>query len=299
MRQRPSDPGNRILWWGAASLVLLILSGVYFIFDTPPSFPLRTADAAEILAAHPARLLFFRFRPDPDVIVLDFPSLREQGRMLNRITALIEKEGMPRDRVLRDGELAATIRASGATPETYASRHAYPASALVRFFRLMAEDRVAPNREESKLRTLLGALHWFMPGAIGALIALPGALPGPGHLPGPDPSGRADLLFRALASAAYFVSPAYAAYAQHFFHDVLTPGEQALFRCFLASRGEDTDLTALVVNETQAALLFPPPGIGLAPGRLEALRARYWQGIPLGWLKRSVPNPEVATEAGR
>jgi hypothetical protein len=63
----------------------------------------------------------FRFAPNPRILVLDFASLREQGRMLNRIAALIEKAGLPHDRVLTSFEIAAAIKASGDTAETFYS----------------------------------------------------------------------------------------------------------------------------------------------------------------------------------
>ncbi len=42
----------------------------------------------------------FRFAPNPRILVLDFASLLDQGRMLNRIAALVEKSGLPHDRLL-------------------------------------------------------------------------------------------------------------------------------------------------------------------------------------------------------
>lgn len=257
-----------MLWWAGVAVALLIASAVYFLFFTPPTLRIGIADSAGIAAARPARLLVVRFRPDPDIVVLDFPARGAEGAMLNRVTAFLDKQGVPHDRVLSDAELAAAIRASGATPDDYAAP-AFPAAGLVRFFRTMARDRVAPNPEEGKLRALVGQLHWFAPGAVGALAVLPGPIR------------------QALAGAAYFVSPAYAVDAERFFHDVLTPGEQEEFRRFLASRGVDTDSSDVVVNRAQAMVVggrtIPS---GIAPGRWEALRAGYVQGIPLDWLKK-------------
>ena len=67
-------------------------------------------------------------RRSRSVIVLQFPSLAEQGRMLNRVAALIEKAGFPRDRV------RATMRSwmpasapAAATPDTFYYGHDYRA----------------------------------------------------------------------------------------------------------------------------------------------------------------------------
>jgi hypothetical protein len=301
-RQRGSDD-RRLLLWAALAAALVVFAAIYFLFLTPPSFPIHTADEAEILAARPTRLLFFRFRPDPDVIVLDFPTLHEQGQMLNRVAALVEKAGGPRDRVLTDKELAAAISASGATPDTYYYGHDYRAADLVRFFRLMSQDHLTSTPEEGELRALLVQLHWFAPGAVGAVITLPG----PGVASGLDPLGRATMLTHELSHGAYFTIPAYDVYAQHFFSDVLTPKDRALFRRFLAGEGYDTAITDLVVNETQAYLMFTPDPrffsaalLGIAPAPLQALREIYWRGIPVRWLKQSVPDPlpQRASAAG-
>ncbi len=291
---RPADSGKRMLLWAAVASGLVVFAAIYFAFLVPPRFQIRSAGRAGILAADPRHLLIFRYSNDPNVVVLDFPNLHQQGEMLNRVAAFVEKAGAPHNRVLTDSELAAAIRASGATPDTYYYGHDYRAADLVRFFHLMARDHVAPDPEERRLRALLAQLHWFAPGAVGAMITLPG----PGKAPGLDERGRATILEHELSHGAYFTIPAYDVYANHFFHDVLSPQDRALFRRFLAGEGYDTRITDLVINETQAYLMFTPDPrffsaalVGLTRARLEALRAIFWRGIPLGWLKRSVPPP--------
>ena len=85
----------------------------------------------------------FRFAANPRILVLDFASLREQGMMLNRVAALVEKAGLPHDRVLTDSELDQAIHAQGDTVETFYYGHDYSAAALVRFFALA--DRIMSN----------------------------------------------------------------------------------------------------------------------------------------------------------
>lgn len=290
----PSGPGLRLLLWAAAASVVVIFAIVYFVFLVPPAFQIRLASRAEILAAAPVKLLIFRYDNDPHVVVLDFPNLHQQGEMLNRVAAFVEKAGLPHDRVLSDAELHAAILASGATPDTYYYGHDYRAADLVRFFRTMSEDRVAPDREERRLRALMRHLHWFAPGAVGALITLPG----PGKVAGLDAAGRATILEHELSHGAYFTIPAYDAYVQNFFYNVLDQHDRAAFRHFLAGEGYDIQINDLVVNETQAYLMFTPDPrffsaavVGLPEARLERLRAEFWPGIPVAWLKRSVPAP--------
>jgi len=290
-RPRPRDQDRRLLGWSVLATTLAIFAAVYFLFLVPPGFRIRTAGRAEILAAHPHRLLIFRYRHDPRIVVLDFPSLKLEGEMLNRLAALIGKAGLPRDRVLGNSELAAAIRASGATPESFASGHAYRAADLALFFRLMAQDGVPADPEERRLRALLATLRWFRPGAVGALASLPG----PGLAAGPEAAGRAAILAHELAEGAYFTVPAYDVYAHRFFENVLDAQDRAAIRRYLASRGYDALREDLLVNETQAMLMFPsdPSAAvpGLAPARVAALRAIFWRGIPLAWLKSSIPAP--------
>ncbi len=60
---------------------------------------------------------------------------------------------------------------------------------------------------------------------------------------------------------------------------------------FSAAHGYDTDLTDLVVNETQSLLCFTPAfdptALGLTQSQVQSLRTRFLQKIPLAWLKRA------------
>ena len=72
-----------------------------------PALEIRTATEQEILRNVATGLTVFRFAADQRILVLDFASLHQQGMMLNRVAALIEKAGQPRNRVLTAAELAA------------------------------------------------------------------------------------------------------------------------------------------------------------------------------------------------
>ena len=93
--------------------------------------------------------------------------------MLDRVAALVEKAGLPRDRVLSDPDLLAAIHERGDTIETFYYGHDYPASALARFFQLADQEHVQLNQQEETLRALLNQLGWLKPGANGALITIP------------------------------------------------------------------------------------------------------------------------------
>ena len=56
-----------------------------------PEFQIKTATEDEIGQHIPTALTVFRFADNPHILVLDFASLHEQGKMLNRMAAFVEK----------------------------------------------------------------------------------------------------------------------------------------------------------------------------------------------------------------
>jgi hypothetical protein len=264
----------------------------------PP--PLHSADEAAILADAPATLTLFTLAADPNVLVLDFPTLEQQGRMLNRVAALQEKAGLPRDRVLTDAELDAAIRAHGDTVGTFYYGHDYPAPVLARFFALADRDHVALDAEEAALRTLLHGLGWLAPDAHGALISLSRQ----GADPDITPPVRAAILHHEIAHGAFFAEPAYADHVRKFWRGALTEAERGAVRKFLGAEDYDTTDEELMLNEMQAYLMFTddphfflPSNIGMTEARRAALRAAFRRDLPLPWLRAELPAPVAAAPA--
>lgn len=262
----------------------------------PAPFSIVTADEATIAAHVATTLSLFRFAAAPAVVVLDFPTLAEQGQMLNRMAALIEKAKLPRDRVLTDAELAAAIHASGDTPETYYYGHDYSAAELARFFTLADRDHVALNAEEAKLRALLTQLGWFAPDAVGALISVPAV--------GADafvtPQAREAMLHHELSHGIFFSNPAYADYVRKFWKTVLTEQERANVRSFLGSQDYDTTDEDLMLNEMQAYVMFTydprfckAVNVGMTLARRLELIAKFRDGLPEGWPKEALEHPSL------
>ncbi len=254
-----------------------------------PRFRIGTADEATILAHVAAHLAVTRFAANPSIAVLDFPTLRMQGEMLNRVASLIEKAGLPRDRVLNDAELDGAIRARGDTVETYYYGHDYPASALVRFFGLADRARVALDPEEQRLRGLIEQLGWFSPGAVGALISVtrPDATV--------SATMRAAILHHELSHGEFFTDPTYADYVRRFWLDRMTGDERAAIRRFLGSMGYDTGIEELMYNEMQAYLMFTydarfflPSNVNMPLARRRQLQIAFHAGMPACWLKTAL-----------
>jgi hypothetical protein len=257
-----------------------------------PAYPIRTADEAEILVDQPERLTIFRFTPNPRVLVLDFPSLRQQGLMLNRIAALVEKAGQPRDRLLTDTELDAAIRSAGETIESYYYGHDYRAADLARFFALANRDHVLLTLEEEQLRGLLRQEGWLSAEAVGALISVPRA----GTEKFLDAAARSTILHHELSHGEYFTNPAYAAFTRHFWEAVMSEDDRSRFRAFLGRQGYDTGQEDLMMNEMQAYLMHTPDrhffnarAVGMSEDRLTRLAAAFLADMPRGWLRDETP----------
>jgi hypothetical protein len=298
-----SRPKSRLLVPALALTALLAAGCVTWVLLRPPTqigfavppapqalagLDAPLADEATILAAHAADLLVFRFRDAPSVLVLSFPSLNQQGEMLDRIAAFVEKAGLPRDRVLTDAELDAAIRQSGDTRETYYYGHDYRADDLVRFFAAADRYGVALHPEERRLRVLLDRAGMLAPKAGGALITLPPEVESELI----DATSRATILRHELSHGLYFTDPVYAAYARNFWRTVLNDTQRGGFRRFLASEGYDTANEDLMLNETQAFLVhtedkryFLPDHAGLSETEAALLRQRFVRDMPEGWLK--------------
>ena len=255
---------------------------------TPPVVTVRLADEAEILANDTDGITAFRFSPNRRVLVLDFASLLEQGLMLNRAAALVEKAGLPRDRVLGDAELDAAIAASGDSMETYYFGHDYAAADLARFFALADRDGVRLRPQEEWLRGLLRQEGMLAPDARGALISIPRV----GAAAGVDAALRAAILRHELSHAEYFSNPGYARYVRQFWREGLDEAGREVFRRYLTAQNYDPAIEDLMANEMQAYLmhttdsrLFSAASLGVAVGVMDRWQASFLLGMPNGWLR--------------
>ncbi len=249
-------------------------------------FPITSADEATILAHVAQDLTVFRFDANPNIVVLDFPTLRMQGETLNRVASLIEKAGMPHDRVLTDAELDAAIRAHGDTMETYYYGHDYPAGALTRFFALADQERIALDPQEQQLRALVQQLGWFTPGTTGGLISLTRTNKTITE------TTRATILHHELSHGEFFSDPAYASYVRAFWLNQMTDEERTSVRRFLGSMDYDTGIEELLYNEMQAYVMvtydprfFLPVNVDMTPARRLDLQTAFLKGMPESWLK--------------
>lgn len=266
----------------------------------PPAFEIQSATETQIRNDIPTDLTVFRLADNPNIVVLDFASLHEQGKMLNRVAALMEKADLPRDRVLSDEELDAAILKRGDTVETFYYGHDYPAEALVRFFALADAQHIQLDPQEEHLRALLQQLGWSGPSAVGGLISLPAV----GSAANVTMAARTSILRHELSHGQFFSDPAYATYVHNFWLTALTEAERANVRKFLASEDYDVTDEVLMYNEMQAYLMFTrdpqffrPELVGLTPERLADIQARFLAGMRPGWLRDVLASYQTSARA--
>jgi hypothetical protein len=304
--------GGRAKWIaaGAAAVVVLAIGGGALLWrgkPSPPALPtppglapaglapapppaaslLPLRSETEILAGRAETLLAMRFDANSRIVVLDFPTLAAQGRAFNRMAAFLEKMGLPRDRVLNDGEMVEAIRADKATVETYYYGHDYRAVDIARFYQAVDRQGMALGPDELALRALLEREGLLKPGANAAVISIPRE----GSDPFVDASGRASLLRHELSHGEYFTNPDYAAFSRRFWNEEMSEADRGAFRAFLRRQDYDPANEDLIINEMQAHLMhttdiryFNARDCGIPPERVEALRTAFLARMPAGWL---------------
>jgi hypothetical protein len=257
----------------------------------PPSvipIPIGTAAMVQILGHVTPDLTITRLAENPRILVADFASLTRQGRMLDRVAAMVEKAGQPRDRLLTPVEIADAVRTGGDTSDGFYYGHDYGADSLTRFFAMAERGQVSLNSDEAYLLSLLRQEQWLAPGARFGLISIPRV----GADPNLDQAARAAIFYHELAHGEYFANPAHEQYVHLFWRSKLRDGERDGVRTYLNSQGYDADNQEVVENEMQAYLMFTydprfftAPLMGLTSARLRELREAFHAGMPAGWLR--------------
>jgi len=258
----------------------------------PPAPRIIDARLAEIDGLRHSGTAVYRLVENPRILLIDFPSLAEQGRAMNRLAALIEKSGMPRDRVLSEPEMAVAVP----NPDTYYLAHDYAATSLARFFSLAEAETQPLNQQERDLLALLVGAGVIVRAGAGYAAATPemavvtlvqADAPGVPTSEAVDASLRDTMLHHEVSHGEYFTNPAYRAHCERFWRERLSEAERALFRAFLAGNGYDPANETLMINEMQAYLMHTPDPrafsaelLHVTPDKLADLRRRFMDPQP-------------------
>ena len=247
-----------------------------------------TASVEQIRRNDPSGISVFRLAENPRVLVLDFASLAEQGRMLDRIAALTEKAGLPRDRIIDTKELSEAIHKEGGPDPWFYYGHDYSAASLARFFTLADSSGITLTQDELRLRRIADQAGLLDANSRGALISVPRV----GADSNVSAGARDAILTHELSHGEYFTNPDYARHVHQFWSTTLTEAERAAFRTDLERQGYDRGNLEVMENEAHAYLLFTPDPrfflpsqVGISPDRRADLRAAFLRDMPQGWLR--------------
>lgn len=254
------------------------------------------ADYSAILANKGAAAVsVFEYEGRQAISIIDFPTLAEQGRMFNRVVALIERIGAPRSRVMSNDELAAFIRSVGKTQATLAYGNDFLVAELVVFNNLAELGNIQLNAEELALRQLLldrrlmvrrnGFYQAVMPTAV--ILSLPQESNGSPGSPAVTELARRTILSHEIAHGEYYTNPQYANYCRQFWRQVMREEQRAAFRKFLSGSSYDPNNQEMMINETQAYLMYTPDSrafnpklVGLPEKEVALLRQKFRDGFP-------------------
>lgn len=276
-------------------LASLALAGAQLV--AAPALEVPQLEVPELLQRRADDWVPARLRGNPAVLVIEFPSLAEQGAAMNRAAALIEKSGAPRDRVLGDTELQELIARQGDSAETFYQGHGYVASQLARFFTLASRQGQALKPHEERLRRLLiqaraiaveGDVHKAQ--GLQAVISFSATQSDDPKTPldeTVDARRRESVLRHELSHGLFFTSRTYRDHCWRFWRERLSEGERKLFRRMLTRLNYDPLNEELMVNEAQAFLMHTPDqrafnaaSLGISIGMLADLRRRFLIDAP-------------------
>jgi hypothetical protein len=286
----------RALW-----CLLILVSGSFSLnagADEEAHYALparQTADFSTILNNQNSKVSVFEYGRRALILVIDFPNLPEQGRMFNRVVALIERMGAPRSRVMNNQELAQFIRSVGKSEATFAYGNDFLVSELVVFFNLADMGGIQLNAEEIALRRQLldyrlmvertGFYQAVKPQAV--ILSIPQETAANTSGPQVTALARKTILMHEISHAEYYTNPLYANYCRQFWKNVMSEEQRSAFRKFLSTSSYNPDNEEMMVNETQAYLLYTPDQrafnarlVGLKEKEIESLRSRFFDNFP-------------------
>jgi hypothetical protein len=283
--------------------LLVVLAAAVHATANPLPEPLpegRPLTLSQLLSGRSSDWRVVRLRDNPAILVIEFPSLAEQGAALNRVAALVQKAGAPRDRVLPDEELAAFIDRDGDNAQTFFAGHDYTDADLVRFFRLAAAQGQPLNLHEERLRRVLVQARFLrgdaVPSAAGwtvqALITFTAVQPDDPATPfdeAVDVRRRESVLRHEYGHGLFHTQPAYRERCRRFWVEALSTAQRESIRTWLAGQGYDRHDEELMINEAQALLMHTPDtrafdarSVGIDSKELAALRRQFWRDAPKG-----------------
>jgi len=277
---------------------------------TPTSQPITPSNISKITNVNYSTLLhtkskttrWYRLLENPRITIIDFASLHEQAQTLNRVASLIEKAGMPDNRVIKQEELDHYFKTNSLNPDTFYFGHNYNIEDLIKFLNMVQRDHLKLNFHEQNLHQRLqelGLLKAYAgkykifnpPQAIVTLTQLQADNPISFENDSVDIAIRCTVLRHELSHGEFSTNPSYRQHTKSFWQNTLTASEKTLFKKFLSNKGYAIKNDDLIANEMQAYLIhspnlraFDPNSINLTKVRLKELRNKFISQTNSSWI---------------
>ena len=283
---------------------LFLLSAVVAILAHGAALQPVGGDFSQIVAARSGELAVWRYADNPSIYVFDFPGLGYQGRSFNRITQFTEQQtSEPYPRVLTDQEMAKHLSAARRSQSDFAYGHDVMVHELVQFFNYAQRDKVVLNQGETAIRDFLVAQEmirdwrgfWQSVQPNIVILSVPQTQEKSAAEPLINATARYAILLHEMAHGEYYTNPYYTLYCRRFWQESLSDSQREAFKAFLGKYNYGTGSEELLINETQAYLMFTPDPasfsarkLGVEDEELEAMRDAFRKGkpptkLPLRW----------------
>lgn len=281
----------------AAALLPLLCACMLAQADSPsPLRQLPQLSKEEIRERRPPGFAAYLLRGSDRTVVLDFPSLREQGLMFGRVILFIERDGTPRDRVMSVREMEDWLAQYRLRRDTLTVGNNFRTVELARFFNAVRRqgDRLTPD--EKFLHDWLLRMQLLVRSGGGVKAtdeqAIVITVPQPSRIDGCPPctvlpAHRAAILEHELAHALFVTSEDYQSRVLRFWAREMDSEMRERFTDFLRKRGYDAENPELLANEMQAFLMHTPhdgmfsaAAVGISEEELAALREKFRAGLP-------------------
>lgn len=261
-------------------------------------------DFSQIVNSRTGKLTVWQYSGNPSIFVFDFPGLAYQGRSFNRITQFTEQQTTePYPRVLTEQEMTTRIAAAKRSESDFAFGHDVMVHELVQFFNFAQRDKIPLNQEETAIRDFLveqGMMRdwrgfWQAVQPNNVILSIPQTQDKSAGEPLINATARYAILLHEMAHGEFYTNPYYTQYCQRFWQESLTDAQREIFKSFLGKYNYATGYEMLVINETQAYLMFTPDPasfsarkLGVTEQELEAMRNAFRKGkppttLPLRW----------------
>jgi len=258
----------------------------------------------EILGTANESLSIYVLKDNERTLVLDFPNIREQGRMFARLILFIERAGTSKTRVMTVSEVQKWLAQNAASIDSLTVGNNMKTGELARFFNSARFQGEPMTVHEQRLYESLLQLQLLKEEDSGVAVVDPErilvSVPQASIVAGcagctVTPSTRAVILQHELSHARFATDTVYQNYAIWFWANTLSLTQRDKFQRFFRARGYDPTIRELCANEMQAFLLHTPDprmfsaaDVGMTDAELAELRQRFQEGL--------APKPRAAVD---